>query len=56
MVCVVTGTAVYGTGMLEFTLALAVVFAIGIYCGVLTCFLLLSLLRKYKQVGGLCCC
>ena len=52
----VTDTAVYGTGMLEFTLALAVIFDIGIYCGVSTWFyLLLSLLRKYKQVGKLCC-
>ncbi|RMX67222.1 hypothetical protein DD238_001124 [Peronospora effusa] len=42
--------SVYGTGMLEFTLFLAVVFAIGVCCGVSTWFyLLLSLLKKYKQ-------
>jgi hypothetical protein len=37
--------------MLEFTLFLAVVFAVGVCCGVSTWFyLLLSLLKKYKQV------
>lgn len=42
---------VYGTGMLEFTLFLAFVFALGVCCGVSTWFyLLLSLLKKYKQV------
>ncbi|CAI5732170.1 unnamed protein product [Peronospora farinosa] len=42
--------SVYGTGMLEFTLFLAVVFAVGVCCGVSTWFyLLLSLLKKYKQ-------
>ncbi|KAG3120713.1 hypothetical protein PI124_g1408 [Phytophthora idaei] len=42
--------SVYGTGMLEFTLFLAIVFAIGVCCGVSTWFyLLLSLLKKYKQ-------
>ncbi|EEY63454.1 uncharacterized protein PITG_22555 [Phytophthora infestans T30-4] len=42
--------SVYGTGMLEFTLFLAVVFAMGVCCGVSTWFyLLLSLLKKYKQ-------
>ncbi|CAI5742259.1 unnamed protein product [Hyaloperonospora brassicae] len=42
--------SVYGTGMLEFTLSLAIVFALGVSCGVSTWFyLLLSLLKKYKQ-------
>ncbi|CAI5735451.1 unnamed protein product [Peronospora destructor] len=42
--------SVYGTGMLEFTLFLAVVFAVGVCCGISTWFyLLLSLLKKYKQ-------
>ncbi|TMW68362.1 hypothetical protein Poli38472_005830 [Pythium oligandrum] len=42
--------SVYGTGMLEFTVFLAFVFAIGVCCGVSTWFfLLLSLLKKYKQ-------
>ncbi|GLD94473.1 hypothetical protein PINS_up003084 [Pythium insidiosum] len=42
--------SVYGTGMLEFTLFLALVFGIGVWCGVSTWFfLLLSLLKKYKQ-------
>ncbi|DAZ95651.1 TPA: hypothetical protein N0F65_002280 [Lagenidium giganteum] len=42
--------SVYGTGMLEFTLFLAFVFAMGVCCGVSTWFyLLLSLLKKYKQ-------
>ncbi|KAK1944634.1 hypothetical protein P3T76_004546 [Phytophthora citrophthora] len=42
--------SVYGTGVLEFTLFLAVVFAMGVCCGVSTWFyLLLSLLKKYKQ-------
>lgn len=38
--------------MLEFTLFLAFVFAIGVCCGVSTWFyLLLSLLKKYKKVS-----
>lgn len=42
--------SVYGTGMLEFTLFLAVVFAVGVCCGVSTWFyLLLTLLRSYKH-------
>ncbi|CEG37513.1 lysine exporter protein (lyse ygga) [Plasmopara halstedii] len=42
--------SVYGTGMLEFTLFLAFVFAIGVCSGVSTWFyLLLFLLKKYKQ-------
>lgn len=56
-------SAVYGTGMLEFTLFLAFVFAIGVCCGVSSWFyILLSLLKKYKKVctlrvgGGRICC
>ncbi|TDH73637.1 uncharacterized protein CCR75_003024 [Bremia lactucae] len=42
--------SVYGTGMLEFTLFLAVVFAVGVCCGVSTWFyLLLFILKKYKE-------
>ncbi|CAH0473972.1 unnamed protein product [Peronospora belbahrii] len=42
--------SVYGTGMLEFTVFLAVIFSIGVCFGVSTWFyLLLSLLKKYKQ-------
>ncbi|KAF1322704.1 Lysine exporter protein, partial [Globisporangium splendens] len=42
--------SVYGTGMLEFNLFLAFVFAIGVCCGVSSWFyLLLTLLEKYKQ-------
>jgi hypothetical protein len=51
--CAWNDCAVYGTGMLEFTLFLAFVFAIGVCCGVSTWFyLLLSLLKKYKKVGS----
>lgn len=42
---------VYGTGMLEFNLFLALVFGLGVCGGVSSWFyLLLSLLKKYKQV------
>ena len=42
---------VYGTGMLEFNVFLAFVFAVGVCGGVSTWFyILLSLLKKYKQV------
>ena len=42
---------VHSTGLLEFTKLLAVVFALGVCSGISTWFfLLLSLLKKYKQV------
>ena len=57
MIFAVKDIVVYGTGIREFTLALAVLFAIEIYCGASTWFyLLLFISKKYKQVGNLCCC
>ncbi|EQC39827.1 hypothetical protein SDRG_03247 [Saprolegnia diclina VS20] len=42
--------SVYHTGLLEFTLFLAIVFGVGVSCGISTWFyVLLSLLKKYKQ-------
>ena len=48
MICVIEETAVYGTGLLEFTLDLAVLYPIGVYCIIEIWFYsLIILLRKH---------